>query len=213
MKNRVANILLKIGAVTLRPGEPFKYASGMLSPIYTDCRLLLGRPVERKEIIQFFVNLLEEEDIKPDVIAGTATAGIPHAAWLAEKLDLPMVYVRQTEKDHGKKNQIEGKIGAGQRAVVVEDLISTGGSSLSTVAALRAAGAIADDVLAIFTYGFPEMRESFKKEKITVHSLTDLTTLVQEARKFGVLDGSEEATVKDWITEPWGWAKKYGLSG
>ena len=129
MEKEIAELLLDIGAVILRPDEPFTSASGIQSPIYCDNRLLLGYPEARKTVRDSFLNLIQTHIPRIEVIAGVATAGIPHAAWIAESLNKPMVYIRQAQKEHGKKNQVEGPLKKGQKTVVIEDLISTGGSS------------------------------------------------------------------------------------
>ena len=139
-QERIAEILLNVGAVTLNVAEPFTYSSGMRSPIYCDNRLLISHPQERQEVIQAFLEVLEKEGVDADVIAGTATAGIPHAAWIAQALDKPMIYIRDKAKGHGKGNQIEGLVSEGASAVIIEDLISTGGSSIRAAIAAREAG-------------------------------------------------------------------------
>src|SRR3989344_1919539 len=168
---KVAEILLKIGAISLRPNNPFRYSSGMLSPIYTDCRLLISNPFERKKIINLFVKKINEENKHFDVIAGTSTAGIPHAAWIANKFNLPMIYVRGSAKDHGKGNQIEGSIRKKQVAIIIEDLISTGKSSIETASAIKRAGAKANMVFSIITYGMESAEKNFANNKIKLISL------------------------------------------
>lgn len=142
MPDKIAEILLNLNAVMLRTKPPFRWASGILSPIYTDNRLLMSYPRDRDFILNSFIKMLKKEKIKFDGFAGTATAGIPWAAWLSQKLKKPMVYVRSESKDHGKENLIEGKIDENKSYVVVEDLISTGGSSLNTINALREKGVL-----------------------------------------------------------------------
>jgi len=208
---RVAEILLEIKAVALRPTEPFKYASGILSPIYTDNRLLMGYPEKRNEIIDGMVSLLKEKGIEFDVVAGTATAGIPHAAWLAEKTGKPMVYVRSKEKEHGKENKIEGFVKKGWKAIVVEDLISTGGSSVNTVQGLRAAGVEVSDLIAIFTYNMDSSAEKFSAEKISVHALTDFQAMIETAAENGYIDEKGKDVALEWNKDPAGWGKKNGF--
>ena len=145
----VAKLLLKLKAVTLNPNKPFRYASGIISPVYTDCRVLIGYPNERNQIRDLYIEAIENSGIEFDVIAGTATAGIPHAAWIADKLNLPMIYVRGKAKDHGKENLVEGIIKKGQKAIVIEDLVSTGESSINSVNAIRAVGAEVTNVFSI----------------------------------------------------------------
>ena len=163
MKKKIAANLLSIGAVSLQPETPFTWASGIKSPIYCDNRLTLGYPEIRKNIATGLVQLIEEKFGTVDVIAGTATAGIPHAAWTSDLMNLPMVYVRSSAKGHGKGNQIEGPITAGQKVVVVEDLISTGGSVITCVEALREACCEVVGVVSIFTYNLPAAVEKFEE--------------------------------------------------
>src|SRR3989338_853673 len=151
-EEEVAELLLKAQAVILRPQKPFKFASGILSPIYCDNRLLLSKPQERKQIRDFYVRKIKKDGIKADVIAGIATASIPWAALVAEKLKKPMIYIRKEAKDHGRENLIEGGLTPGQSVLVIEDLVSTGGTSLSSVASARKEGAVVENCLAIFTY-------------------------------------------------------------
>ncbi len=194
----VAADLLRIGAVLIQPDDPFTWASGIQSPIYTDNRLALGHPDVRRRLRDAFAATLRQHEIAPDVIAGTATAGIPHAAWLADHLDLPMVYVRSKPKGHGRGNQIEGPLHTGQSVVVVEDLVSTGGSSLDAVAALREAGAEVRAVLAIFSYGLERAHRAFADAEVPLHVLTDLDALLGVAVEEGRLDPSQREAVGAW---------------
>ena len=159
MKQKIAGKLLEINAVALKPQEPFTWASGLRSPIYCDNRITLSFPAVRREIAAGLQKLIVENFPGTGVIAGTATAGIPHAAWVSELMDLPMCYVRSKAKGHGKGNQIEGKVEQGQKVVVVEDLISTGGSVITAVQALREAGCEVLGVVCIFTYWFENGKE------------------------------------------------------
>ncbi|MEM0360798.1 MAG: orotate phosphoribosyltransferase [Candidatus Diapherotrites archaeon] len=207
----VAEILLDIKAVTLSPNKPYRYASGILSPIYTDNRLLMGYPEHRKKIIGAMADLIEKRKIRFDVVAGTATAGIPHAAWLAEKTGKPMVYVRSEEKQHGKQNKIEGLIEKGWKAIVVEDLVSTGGSSVETVKGLRAAGLKAEDIIAIFTYNMKAATDKFLAEKISLFALTDFSTLISVAARKKYISEQEKEIVLEWNRDPQNWGKKMGF--
>ncbi len=204
----VARILLKIKAVTLRPNEPYRYTSGILSPIYTDCRLLISFPKERDRVIELLAGMLNE---KPDVIAGTATAGIPHAAWLAQKLGLPMIYSRSKVKAHGKQMQVEGVLQAGQTAVVVEDLISTGRSSLETIEVVRNSGATANKILAIFNYQLPQSAENFKTANVELSALTSFKDVVALAVEDGYLDAKDQEMVVAWSADSANWAKDQGI--
>lgn len=208
---KVSVILLDINAVSLNPKKPFRYTSGILSPVYTDCRILISRPKERKLIINLFLEKIKATGVKLDLIAGTATAGIPHAAWIADRLKLPMVYVRSQAKEHGKENQIEGVVKKGQKAVVIEDLISTGGSSVETVRAIRKAGGQASDIFSIITYGMKKSKENFKKNKIRFFSLTTFKQTVAVAGKKRLISPEEEKSILDWTSDPPSWGKRMGF--
>ena len=205
-ERRIAGALLSIGAVALSPEAPFTWASGLKSPIYCDNRLTMAYPEVRRQITRGFAELIVEHGLRPDVLAGTATAGIPHAAWLAEALDLPMVYVRSKPKEHGRQNQIEGKLDPGQRVVVVEDLISTGGSSLSVVRALQEAGAVVEAVLAIFSYGFPEARRLFEVAGVPAHTLTTFAALMDVAAAERRIPEAARASLVSWSNDPNAWS-------
>ena len=190
MQNRekeIAKALLSIGAVFLRPDEPFIWASGIKSPIYCDNRLTLSAPKVRKEVEHGLAALIREYHPDAEVLMGTATAGIAHAALTAELLGLPMGYVRSGSKDHGRKNQIEGRLDAGQKVVVVEDLISTGGSVLEMVDVLREAGAEVLGIVSIFTYGMKKGLERMAAAGVENHSLSNLDALVQVAAEEGYI--------------------------
>lgn len=207
----VAELLLEIKAVTLNPNKPYRYASGILSPIYTDNRLLMGYPEQRRKIINAMAELIEIKQLEFDVIAGTATAGIPHAAWLAEKTNKPMVYVRKSEKEHGKENKIEGLVKKGWKAIVVEDLISTGGSSMETVNGLREAGISVNDIVAIFTYQMKAAEEKFSTGKITLHALTDFSTMISVAAEKNYISDKEREIALEWNKDPKNWGRKRGF--
>lgn len=201
----LARRLLEIGAVVFRPDDPFTWASGRKAPLYTDNRLTLSYPDLREKISSGFERMISENDRAPDVIAGTATAGIPHAAWLASRLGLPMVYVRSSRKAHGKGNRIEGIVRDGERVVLVEDLISTGGSALDAVAALREAGAKVDCVLAIFSYNLPEADRAFEAAGVSREVLTDLESLARIAAEEGLLKKEHLQTLEAWCEDPTTW--------
>jgi orotate phosphoribosyltransferase len=182
VSEKVADILLKTNAVKINVKEPFTYTSGLVSPIYTDNRVLIGYTEERKMIVEGFVQLVKERGLQPEFLAGTATAGIPWAAFLAAEMDLPMVYVRNKPKGHGAGKQIEGYMPEGKNVLVVEDLISTGGSSLNSVNALRNEGkAVVHEVLAIFTYGFEKAENAFREASVASTTLTDIHVLIGES--------------------------------
>lgn len=209
--SQAAKILLELKAVSLNPKKPFKYSSGMLSPIYTDCRILMSYPKDRSRIRDLYIESIAKTKIKFDVIAGTATAGIPHAAWVADKLNLPMVYVRGKAKDHGKGNQIEGIIKKGQKVAVVEDLISTGESSIETAKAIKAVGGQVKYVFSIMTYGMEKAALNFKSNNLNLISLTNLQDLLSQAETLGYIDKADIKTVLEWIKDPPTWGKKMGF--
>ncbi|NNF57232.1 MAG: orotate phosphoribosyltransferase [Rhodothermaceae bacterium] len=208
---QIARDLLILGAVTLRPNAPFTWASGLRSPIYCDNRITLADPAVRRRLTDGFAAFMEEQGLAPDVIAGTATAGIPHAAWLADRLTLPMVYVRSAPKGHGRGNQIEGRLHEDARVVLVEDLVSTGGSSLKAVEVLREAGAEVLATVAIFSYGFDRAAEAFAEAKMPLHVLTDYATLLDQARAMGRLADGDLAALRAWRENPEGW--EGGIAG
>ncbi|MCT1576340.1 orotate phosphoribosyltransferase [Oceanobacillus kimchii] len=192
MKKQITKELLDIGAVQINLDTYFTWTSGLKSPIYCDNRLTMSYPKVRKKIAQAFIHMLEEESIKPDVIAGCATAGIPHAAWLSDLLNLPMVYVRSKPKVHGKGNQIEGASVEGKTVLVIEDLISTGGSSIEATKALQQAGANILAVYSIFTYGLNKSKEAFSQANIAYKSITGFDDLIQELISSGELSEEEK---------------------
>ena len=206
-RSRIANDLLVLGAVTLRPNNPYTWASGMKAPIYCDNRLTMGDVAVRRRLTEGFEALIENHGYSPDVIAGTATAGIPHAAWLAERLELPMVYVRLKAKDHGRENLIEGSLKEGGRVVLVEDTISTGGSSLAAVRALREEGADVVAVLAIYTYGFEKAVSAFEEDGVPLHTLTDYDALIKSAAGMKRLNDEDVETLRAWREDPESWMR------
>ncbi|AMV10390.1 MULTISPECIES: orotate phosphoribosyltransferase [Geobacillus] len=205
MKHDIAAKLLEIGAVALQPNEPFTWSSGLKSPIYCDNRLTLAYPGVRRLIADGLAELIRTHFPKADLIAGTATAGIPHAAWVSERLELPMCYVRSQAKAHGKGKQIEGQAEPGQRVVVIEDLISTGGSSLAAVRALKEAGCEVLGVAAIFTYGLEKAKQAFAAENLPAYTLTDYNTLIETAVRLGAVSEHDLATLRQWRENPEEW--------
>lgn len=195
---RIAESLLKEKAVFLRPQEPFTWASGIKSPIYCDNRLLISRPDVRRFITGCFKDMVLNQDLRPDVIAGTATAGIPWAAWLADALNLPMVYVRSSAKDHGRKNLIEGQVTPGARTLLVEDLISTGKSSLAAVDALEAENMKVLAVVGLFHYNFPQAHEVFLKRQVRALPLCTLDDMLTWAVQQGSLGPAQAEDIKSW---------------
>ncbi|PKG25228.1 orotate phosphoribosyltransferase [Niallia nealsonii] len=207
MKQQIAEQLLEIKAVFLQPSNPFTWASGIKSPIYCDNRLTLSYPSVRKDIANGLAQLIKEKFPETEVVAGTATAGIPHAAWVSDVLNLPMCYVRSKAKEHGKGNQIEGKIEKGQKVVVVEDLISTGGSVITAVKGLRDAGCDVLGVVSIFTYELPKGKGLLQEAEITAYSLTDYTTLLEVAEKSGYIQAEDMQSLQNWQKNPGEWGK------
>ena len=187
MKKQVAKDLLAIRAVFLRPEEPFTWASGIHSPIYCDNRLTLSYPDVRGRIEHALAEIIRREYPECEAVMGTSTAGIPHAAIVADILGLPMGYVRASAKDHGRNNQIEGRCAPGTKVVVIEDLISTAGSVVEVAEVLRAAGAVVLGVASIFTYGMKKAEARFAEHQLTNHSASDYDTLLQVAAEEGIL--------------------------
>ncbi len=205
VEQSIAKDLLEIEAVFLNPSDPFTWASGIKSPIYCDNRITMSYPKVRKEIAKGLASKIKEAFPEVQVIAGTATAGIPHAAWVAEILDLPMVYIRSKAKDHGKGNQIEGRIVEGQKMVVIEDLISTGGSVLEAAEAAKREGADILGVAAIFTYELPKGKANFEKAEIPLMTLTNYSVLIEAALEDRYIDEQELTLIKEWKKDPENW--------
>ncbi|MEK3978146.1 orotate phosphoribosyltransferase [Psychrobacillus sp. FSL K6-2836] len=198
LENKIAKSLLEVGAVALKPNDLFTWASGIKSPIYCDNRITMSSPTIRKEIAQGLAQAIEKNFPGTEAIAGTATAGIPHAAWVSDVLELPMLYVRSKAKEHGRGNQIEGKIVAGQKVVVIEDLISTGNSSLVAVEALRKAGFVVLGVVSIFTYGLSKAEQAFEEADISFVSLTNYDALTNAAREAGTIKDEDLPSLSKW---------------
>ncbi|WP_285848208.1 orotate phosphoribosyltransferase [Paenibacillus sp. MER TA 81-3] len=205
MERTIASHLLNIQAVALRPQDPFTWTSGIKSPIYCDNRLTMSYPDIRAAIAEGFAALVKEYAPDAEIIAGTATAGIPHAAWVADKLGLPMAYIRDKAKGHGKQNQIEGIIRPGQKVVVIEDLISTGGSSLKAALAVREAGAEPLAVFAIFSYQLDKAVSAFAEAGILLRTLSNYSALIDTALELGVIQASDLDILKAWRHDPASW--------
>lgn len=201
--------LLRIGAVRFSPESPFTWTSGLRSPVYCDNRLTIGHVDVRTRIVSGFRMMMNQHGVEADVVAGTATAGIPHAAWLAAELGLPMVYVRSKPKAHGTGSRIEGPVREGARVVLVEDLISTGGSSIDAASALAEAGMDLTAVLAIFTYGLPVARTAFEAAQLKVFSLTNIEQLMAQAQSTGSLDEGAIDAIREWRSDPQTWSNTY----
>jgi orotate phosphoribosyltransferase len=201
----LAKKLLKIRAIKLQPANPFIWASGWKSPIYCDNRKTLSYPAIRNFIKLELVHTIIEQYEDTDAIAGVATGAIAQGAIVAEELNLPFVYIRATPKDHGLENLIEGDLKPGAKVVVIEDLISTGGSSLKAVEAIRNAGCHVAGMLAIFTYGFPVAEEKFKEAKVKLTTLCNYDAILDEALKTDYIDESEIKTLQEWRKDPANW--------
>ena len=204
---KVAEFLLQIKAVKLQPNNPFSWASGWNSPIYCDNRKTLSFPKVRTFIRQEFSEQIVKKYGKPDVIAGVATGGIAIGALVAQELGVPFIYVRASAKGHGLQNQVEGTLEEGQSVVVVEDLISTGKSSLDAVAALKEAGANIKGMAAIFSYGFAVAEENFKKEGCQLIILTNYEMLIDQALKSGYVTDADVKSLRNWRENPSEWGK------
>lgn len=198
ISHNMAKDLLAIGAVQINTTDYFTWTSGLKSPIYCDNRLTMSFTTIRKAIATAFKEKLNDLKLQPDVIAGCATAGIPHAAWLADILDLPMVYVRSSPKGHGKGNQIEGQLTEGQKVVVIEDLISTGGSAIDAAQALQKEGAEVLGIYAIFTYGLKKADENFKTAGFNYTTLTNFDDLIHVFGEEEPLTTTEKSTLLSW---------------
>lgn len=201
LERKLAKELLAIQAVALRPNDFFTWTSGIKSPIYCDNRITMSYPSIRREIAAGMVEVIKEKYPAVEVIAGTATAGIPHAAWVSELLDLPMIYVRDSAKKHGKTNQIEGRVLEGQKVVIIEDLISTGLSSLKVAKALREAGAEVLGVVAIFSYELKKAQAAFEEAGVEYITLTNYPVLVEEAVAIDYIHQDDVEKLLEWRNE------------
>ncbi len=209
MNEDIARVLLEKKAVKLNAKDPFTFVSGIRSPVYCDNRQMIAYPEEREKIVDCFIDESRKHDF--DIVAGTSTAGIPWASWISEKLNKPMAYIRGSRKGHGVGNQIEGANVDGKRVIVIEDLISTGGSSFCAVEAVREARGICVAVVAIFTYDFAKALNKFSEGNCKLFTITNFDTLVNVAKKNGILTDKELAIVLDWNKDPQGWGPKYGF--
>lgn len=198
LSHELARDLLAIKAVQIKTDYYFTWTSGIQSPIYCDNRLTMSHPSVRKKITEAFIQKIEKMNEKPDVIAGCATAGIPHAAWLADRLNLPMIYVRSKPKGHGKGNQIEGEIQKGQKVLVIEDLISTGGSSIDAGKILQQMDTEVIGVLAIFTYGLAKSKQNFAEAAISLQTITGFDQLINALVKDEEISNQEKIELLAW---------------
>lgn len=204
---KVAKYLLEIKAVKLQVNNPFIWASGWNSPIYCDNRKTLSYPKVRDYLRDYFVKIIKDKYPNANMIAGVATGGIALAALVAQELNIPLCYVRAKAKGHGLTNTIEGEISCGNNVVVLEDLISTGGSSLNAVKSLRDADCNVMGMVAIFSYGFKMAEENFKNNSCALHTLSDYNTLIEEAEKMNYISNNDVKSLKEWRTSPNTWKK------
>ena len=203
--SQTAELLLKLKAIKLSPNDPFTWASGWKSPIYCDNRILLSDPNSRDIIANYFAKIIKQKYKSVEVIAGVATGAIGIGILVAQKLNLPFIYVRPEAKKHGRKNQIEGKILENQKIVVIEDLISTGKSSLNAVRALKESNLEVLGMVAIFTYGFKVSKENFHENKVELFTLSNYKELVKKAIEIDYIDHKESETLKKWNDSPENW--------
>jgi orotate phosphoribosyltransferase len=206
----VAEALLEIGGVGFRLQEPITFKSGIVSPVYCDNRTFPFWPAQWKKVIEGFAALVEREGIPFDVIGGIEAAGIPHSAALGYWMQRPSIFIRKQAKEHGKRARIEGGDVEGKRVLLIEDLVTTGSSSLSGVQALRDAGAVVTDCLAIISYEFPEAQIAFESAEVRLHTLTNFSVVLSCALDRGVLAEHEAEAIRGWLREPYGWAARRG---
>ena len=207
LNNDVIKPLLDLKAVTISPNEPFTYASGMKSPIYTDLRMTISNPTLRTAIFKGLSAKIKEQFPDVTVIGGVATAGIPHAAWVAQELGLPLIYVRSKPKDHGAGKQIEGVLKPDDKVVLIDDLISTGGSVLKAVEAVRKENIEVLGVASIFSYGLPDAAKNFTEAHTKLTSLLNYRQMLDYLQHHRILSDKEVQSAKEWHKDPWNWKK------
>lgn len=210
-QHSIAQALLQINAVGFSPDAPITFKSGLRSPVYVDNRRLPFHPTEWQTVLHGFRDLIEEKSLACDAIAGIAVGGVPHSAALGYLMHKPSLFIRKESKGHGHQKMIEGGDVEGLRVLLVEDLVTTGGSAMIGVEALRAAGAIVTDLVAIVTYGFAEAQTTFSEAKINLHTLVPFRTILAEALAMGRFDATQEAVIEDWFAAPQGWAERHHL--
>jgi orotate phosphoribosyltransferase len=211
MKKAVARALLEIGAVGFTPQKPITFKSGIVSPVYVDNRRLPYYPQQWKIIIESFQQVIETTKLSFDVIAGVAVGGVPHSSALGFAMQRPSVFVRKEAKGHGKGQRIEGGNIGGKQVLLIEDLVTTGGSSLSGIEALREADAIVDDMLVIVSYRFDEATENFATANVNLHTLTDFSVILDEALAMNKFSADNETMIRDWFEDPYTWAKRHNI--
>ncbi|MCF8060182.1 MAG: orotate phosphoribosyltransferase [Bacteriovoracaceae bacterium] len=211
IQEKTAQLLLEIGAVEVRPDQPFHYASGLKGPIYCDNRKLLSHPIARQQVRDFFVETIREKNIDFDQLAGLATAGIPHAAFIADQLSQPMIYIRSKAKGHGKQNQIEGDAVAGQKILLVEDLVNQGASLEEALQGVKNASLTPVGCLAIVTYQSVASQDILSKWNLPLHSLTNFDCLCEVALKLGKIHADQMDMLKNWRQDPGAWSESIDL--
>lgn len=207
LHTRVARALLEINAVGFSPDKPITFKSGILSPVYVDNRILPFYPAQWHTVVEGFETLIAVEKPIFDTLAGVAVGGIPHSSALAYSMGRPSVFVRKEAKEHGKQKRVEGGNVRGRQVLLVEDLVTTGGSSLDGINALRAEGAVVEHVLAIVSYGFAEAQKAFVQANIKLHTLTNFTAILEEALMMGKLGEAEIGVINDWFKDPYTWGR------
>ncbi len=210
-RKTIAELLLDIKAVTINVEAPYHYSSGIISPIYCDNRLIISCLEERKVIIDTFLEIIETLDTAPDVIAGTATAAIPFAAWVSSRLDLPMVYARSGQKGYGKEHRVEGILTAGQKVLFTEDLVTTGGGVLKAAEDVVKFDVDVIGVVTIFEYGLPAATEGFQHAGLPKWSMADFVTVLDVMSERGELTDDDREIAMDWQSDPRGWGGKTGF--
>ena len=210
MKDMISEVLLKIKAFSVNTREPFRFVSGVLSPIYLDCRRLISFPYERNLVINCAVDIVKNavglENI--DVIAGGETAGIPLASWLSDRLNMPMIYVRKKPKDYGKKRQTEGVLNPGQRVLLFEDMITDGGSKLNFFNGIKNDGGVVEHCLVVYEYGYENARKRLTENGVKLHSMTDLDSVLKFCTKTRYFCDEEIEEVREWFKDPNKWVEK-----
>ena len=212
MSSEVAVALVEVGGVVFRPNDPITFKSGIKSPVYCDNRRLPFWPKQWRVVIESLQRMVREQNLQFDVAGGIEAAGIPHSAAFAYADARPSIFIRKAAKDHGTKRRVEGGDVTGKTVLLIEDLVTTGGSSLSGVEALRAEGAIVHDCAAIITYGFAETEQQFENAKVHLHALTTFPEVLKAAQEAGAIDSAGAEIVRDWLSDPHGWADRQGLT-
>jgi orotate phosphoribosyltransferase len=210
VQKQAARVLLEIDAVIFTPHDPITFKSGIKSPVYIDNRRIPFWPAQWRKIIHAFQQVIESDGHPLEVIAGIETAGIPHSAALAYTMQLPSVFVRKQSKEHGTRSRVEGGDVSGRHVLLIEDLITTGGSSLAGVDALRAAGAQVEACYAIVSYGFQETFQAFTEAGVRLHTLTTFEAVIDQAHEMDRLNHAEMAIIIAWLNDPHGWEGRYG---